>query len=335
MPLFLVLCVFVLLILLGGCISMENKTVNTTSKYPDRPITLIVPFGVGGGTDLVARLLEKSAPTHLGQPLVIVNKPGGAGSLGWNELAGAAPDGYTIGMSAIEVLLQPLYGPTKYHYPSALDPIVQISNLPMMIIVKAEQPWENIEDLIQHAKQHPGQVKFGHGGIGGIGHITGETFAKTANIQLEQVPFQSGAEVMASLLGGHIQVAILNPASAKEQVKNGLVRALAIGGQQRWMDPIFSKVPTFKEKGLKVVSNNWFGIVAPKDLPVDVKNKLANGFQAMINDPEFEKNIEQLGLQVKYLGPKESGEKWLTDSQRLTQSIQETGILEKIKAQKK
>jgi tripartite-type tricarboxylate transporter receptor subunit TctC len=328
-------CSLALSIILGGCMSMENKTVTTTSKYPDKPITLIIPFGVGGGTDLIARLLEKAAPTQLGQPLVIINKPGGAGTLAWNEVTGASPDGYTLSMTAIEVLLQPLYGPTKYHYPTALEPIVQISESSMVMAIQAEQPWQNADDLIVYAKQHPGKIKFGHAGVGGIAHLAGETFAKNANIHLEQVPYQSAAEAMASLLGGHTQVAFVNPASAKEYIKNGMIRVLAIASEKRLADPIFANVPTFKEQGLDVIGSSWFGVAAPKGLPVDVKNKLANGFKVMINDPEFKKSLERLGLQVNYLGPKESEEQWLTDSQRLTQTVQETGILEKIKAQKK
>jgi tripartite-type tricarboxylate transporter receptor subunit TctC len=328
-------CSLALSIILGGCTSMENKTVTTTSKYPDKPITLIVPFGVGGGMDLVARLLEKTAPTHLGQPLVIINKPGGAGTLAWNELAGANPDGYTIGMIAIEVLLQPLYSPTKYHYPTALEPIVQISESSMVMAIQAEQPWQNTDDLIMYAKQHPGKIKFGHSGMGGLAHVAGESFAKSADIQLEQVPFQSSAETMTNLLGGHTQVAFVNPASAKEYMKDGMIRVLAMASEKRLADPIFANVPTFKEQGLDVIGSGWYGIAAPKDLPIEVKTKLSEGFKIIINDPEFKKSIEQLGLQASYLGPKESGEIWLTDSQKLTQIAQETGILDKIKAQKK
>jgi tripartite-type tricarboxylate transporter receptor subunit TctC len=134
---FLTVYLFILSITLGGCATMQDKEVTTTNKYPDKPITLIVPFGVGGGMDLVARLLEKSAPTQLGQSLVIINKPGAAGALGWNELASASPDGYTLGITGIEVLLQPLYGQTKYHYPTALEPLAQISESPQVMAVQA------------------------------------------------------------------------------------------------------------------------------------------------------------------------------------------------------
>jgi tripartite-type tricarboxylate transporter receptor subunit TctC len=332
---FLAFCLFMLSIMLEGCTTMQDMTVTTSKKYPEKPITLIVPFGVGGGMDLMARLLEKSAPTQLGQPLVIINKPGGAGAIGWNELAGATPDGYTLGITGIEVLLQPLYGQTKYHYPTALDPIAQITELSIVMAVQADQPWQNVNDLITYAKQHPGEIKFGHTGLGGISHIAGEAFAKTADIQLEQVPFQSASESTANLLGKHVQVIFINPASIKEYMKSGMVRALAIAGEHRLTDPVFANVPTFKEQGLDVIYSSWFGIAAPKELPIEVKNKLADGFKAMINDPEFKKNIENLGLEVNYLGPKESQEKWLNDSEKLTNIVHETGILDKIKEQKK
>jgi tripartite-type tricarboxylate transporter receptor subunit TctC len=330
----LMACLLIILIL-GGCTNMQDKTVTTTTKFPDKPITLIVPFGVGGGMDLVARLLEKSAPSQLGQPLVIVNKPGAAGALGWNELAGAAPDGYTLGMTGVELILQPLYGPTKFYYPTALDPLIQIIESPMVMVIQADQPWQNTNDLIAYARQYPGRIKFGHSGIGGIAHVAGESFAKNANIHLEQVPFQSASEEMAGLLGGHIQIAFLSPASIKEQMKSGAIRALAIASEHRLTDPIFATIPTFNEQKLQVVGGSWFGIAAPKELPAEVKNTLADRLKTMINDPEFKKSITNLGLEVNYLGPKESAEKWLDDNEKLTKTVQETGILDTIKEQKR
>jgi len=332
---FLITCLFILSILLGGCTNLQNKTVTTAKRYPDKPITFIVPFGVGGGTDLVARLLEKTAPVHLGQPLVIINKPGASGTLGWNELASANPDGYTIGITGTELLLQPLYGPAKYHYPTALEPLAQIVSLSMVMAVQSGQPWQTVDDLIAYAREHPGEIKYGHTGVGGLGHVAGEAFAKTANIHLEQVPFQSGAEATASLLGGHVHVVFLNPASIKEHMKSGMVRVLAVSGEQRLTDSVYTSVPTFKEQGLNVVYDNWYAVAAPKGLPLEVKNKLVDGLKTMINDPEFQKKIEQLGLQVNYLGPKESEERWLSDSEKLSKTVQETGILDKIKEQKK
>ncbi|MBP2629563.1 MAG: hypothetical protein H6Q70_191 [Firmicutes bacterium] len=311
---------------------MQSKT--TTINYPNKPITVIVPFSAGGGLDLVARTLEKLAPKYLGQPLVVLNKPGGAGTIGWNELVNASPDGYTLGISAVDVLIQPLYGSTKYHYPTALEPIAQATTSQWIMVVSAEQPWQNVNDIINYAKQHPGQLKLGNTGIGSPPHIIGEAFAKVTGVTLEQVPFRGASDATAALLGKHIQIVFTTPAIVKEQIKNGTLRALATTGKQRLTDPYLAQIPTLKELGVDIALTNWYGIAAPKELPPEIKAKLEEGFKAMIADPEFKTNIENLGLQVEYLNSDDSKERWHLDGDKLTKNIQETGILEQIKAQK-
>ena len=331
----LTVCLFLTLIIMGGCAGMQNINTATKVKYPDKPITVIVPFSVGGGLDLTARSLEKLAPKYLGQPLVIINKPGGSGVIGWNELSGANPDGYTIGITDSNILLQPLYGATKYNYVTALDPIAQVSSLPMIMAVQTHQPWQTSDELIQYAKMHPKQLKFGHGGMGSFQHLIGEMFGQAAGINIEQVPFNGAGEVTAALLGRHVDLIFVNPMVVKEHVKNGTIRVLAVTSEQRMIDPVFAQVPTFKEQGLDIALNNWFGVAAPKEMPAEVKNKLTEGFKAIVNDPEFIQNIKNAGLQADYLGTKGSEEKWLSDNQKLIKILKDTGILERIKAQKK
>jgi tripartite-type tricarboxylate transporter receptor subunit TctC len=321
-------------IIMGGCGDMQGQTTTAKNNYPNKPITVIVPFSAGGGLDLLARSLEKMAPKYLGQALVVINKPGGAGTIGWNELATATPDGYTLGISAIDVLLHPLYGSTKYHYPTALEPIAQVTTQSFVMVVPAEQHWENVDEVISYAKQYPRQVKFGHAGIGTAQHIIGEKFANNSGIHFEQVPFHGANDATIALLGNHVQIAFMNPATIKEQLKSGTLKALATTGERRLTDPDLAQIPTFKEQGFDIVLSNWYGVVAPKDLPPDVKTKLEEGFKAMIADPEFKANIENLGLQVDYLNSEDSKEKWRTDGDKLAKTIQETGILEQIKAQK-
>jgi tripartite-type tricarboxylate transporter receptor subunit TctC len=313
---------------------MNNQTVTTAGKYPDKPITIIVPYSAGGGMDLVARTLEKLAPKYLGQPLIVVNKPGGSGTIAWNDLTSANPDGYTIGITGVELLMQPLYGSTKYNYPTSLEPLAQIATSSMIVAVKADAPWKNIDDLIEYAKEHPGQLKFGHAGIGSFTHILGEMFGETVNINIEQVPFGGAGETTIALLGGHIQFAITNPMSIKEHVKSGTLRVLAVADGKRLADPVFHNVPTFKEQGVDVGCSYWYGIAAPKELPSEVKTKLVAGLKAIIADPEFQGIMKNIGLQVNYLGPEESAATWLADSQKLGKVVQETGILDRIKAQK-
>ncbi len=338
LSLLLSIAVFSFLIFIGGCsndMQKQSIPVSKAAKFPEKPLTMIVPFSVGGGLDLTARSLEKFAPKYLGQPLVIINKPGGGGSLGWNELAGSASDGYTLGITAPELLLLPLYGSLKYNYPTALDPLAQIIALPMALAVRSDQEWQTLDDVITFAKDHPGQLKFGNGGMGSLTHLTGEMFCQAADISIEQVPFAGAGEVTASLLGGHVQLAFVNPTIIKEHIKKGTIRVLATTGEQRMADPEFSQLPTLKEKNLNVAITNWHGVAIPKDTPPEIKNKLAEGLKGIITDPEFTKNMTNLGLQIEYLGPQQSQDKWLADNQRLTKTIQGSGILEKIKAQKK
>lgn len=336
---FLITYLFVISIMIGGCANFQNKlaTTNTTNEneqYPNKPITLIVPFSAGGGLDLVARAIEKHSIKHLGQPLIVVNKPGGTGTIGWNELAGAQPDGYTLGMTTSDMLLLSLYKTTKYDYVTALDPLVQITTIPFVMAVQAECHWQNVADLVEYAKMHPGQVKYGHPGIGSLHQLIGETFAQATNIKLEQVPFRGGSESTAALLGGHIQAVIAAPVVFNEYVKNGTIKILATTDKQRLTDPLWSQIPTFKEQGLDILFNNRYVIAAPKEMPPKIKTKLVEGLKAMIADPEFKKDIENLELQVKYLGPEEIQLKWLSDSQELAKDIQKTNILELIHDQK-
>ncbi|MEN6411530.1 MAG: tripartite tricarboxylate transporter substrate binding protein [Veillonellales bacterium] len=330
----LVGCLFVITILSSGC-SKATQPAAKTTKYPGKPITIIVPFSVGGGLDLAARALEKGAAKQLGQPLIVVNKPGGAGAVGWNELAGSSPDGYTIGMVAADMLCLPLYDSTKYNYPTALEPLAQVSAVPMVIAIQTGQPWQTLDELIAYGKSHPGQLKFGHGGVGSFPHVIGELFGEAAGIKMEQVPFRGAGEVTTALLGGHVQLIVVNPMVVKEHVRNGTVKVLAVTGEKRLKEPLLADVPTFKEQGLNVMLNNWYGVAAPKDLPIEVKTELEAGLKAAVTDPEFQQEMNNMGLQVEYVDARGFGEKWLADNRIFTRVVQETGILDVIKAQKK
>ncbi|WP_145099089.1 tripartite tricarboxylate transporter substrate binding protein [Sporomusa sp. KB1] len=315
---------------------MGAKESTVSEKYPTKPITIIVPYAAGGSTDMVARALEKSAQKHLGQPLVVVNMPGGATTIAMNEIAGAKPDGYTIGMIGPGIILQPLYGQTRYHYPTALEPLVNVVSSPAIVATLADRPWKNLSKLVSYAKQHPGEIKFGHSGLGTPVHITGELFAKEAGINIVQVPFRGESESIAALLGEHIQLMIAyNPAVLKEHVKSGTIRILGVAEENRLTLSDFENVPTFKEQGIDVAFNFWNGIAAPKGMPPAEKARLAAGLREMINDPDFKKNMEELGMSVHYMGPDEFGDQWIADNAKLTKIVKETGIVDLIANQKK
>ncbi|WP_371369910.1 Bug family tripartite tricarboxylate transporter substrate binding protein [Sporomusa rhizae] len=321
-------------IILGGCSNLTKESV-IARQYPTKPINIIVPFAAGGGMDLLARALEKSSHKHLGQPLVVVNVTGGAGTIGMNEIAGAKPDGYTIGVAGTSAILQPLYGETRYHYATALEPLVQVVSLPMVVAIQADKPWNSVNDLVNYAKEHPGEIKFGHAGLGSTSHIAGEMLGKEAGINVVQVPFKGDMESLTALLGGHVQFIFGNPAVIKEHVKSGKVKILGVAEETRLTIPDFENIPTFKEQGINLAFNFWIGIVAPKELPVSEKERLLAGLKEMINDSEFKKSMADIGMEIKYSGSEEFGDRWLKDNIKLTKIIKETGIADIIKAQKK
>ncbi len=198
----------------------------------------------------------------------------------------------------------------------------------------SDQPWQKIDDVIKYAKQHPGEIKFAHSGIGTLLHVAGELFAKEAEINITQVPFRGGPESLAALLGGHVQLMFTSLPTIKGQVENGDVRVLAVTAEQRIANNEYKDIPTFKEQGLNIVLFRRNGIAVPKDMPENMKNILSIGLEKIFNDPEFIDGIKNYGFIVKYRGPKESAAQWLSENALDTKIIQETGIAEQIAAQK-
>jgi len=333
---FCVLSFLVLLslgLLAGGCTTKDKAA--TIEKYPNKPITMIVPFAAGGSADMMARAMEKVAQKHLGQSLIVTNVPGGASTIGMNELASAKPDGYTIGYVSVGAMLQPLYGETRYHYSTALEPLVQVMSTPIVAVIRSEQKWQDINSLVTYAREHPGEIKYGHSGLGSGNHIVGEIFAKAADIDISQVPFRGESEALAAVLGGHVQLMFTNPPTVQEYVKSGKVKILAVTSQERLKDPTFANVPTFKEQGIDVLYHNWHAIGSPKGISPEVKTQLTENLAKIIMDPDFQKNMESLGMSVEYLSSQEFSEKWVTQNSYLTKVVKETGIADKIAAQKK
>lgn len=320
------------IMLILGC-KGEKETIS--QEYPSKPITAIVPFAAGGAADMMVRTMEKVSMKFINQPLVVNNIPGGGGTIGWNNLVQAKPDGYTIGYVSSGALLQPLYGTTRFNYPTALEPLVQVYETPVLMVVSADSPWNSVDDVIKDAKNHPGEIKFGHSGIGSANHIFGELFAIKAGINITQVPFGGESEGLAALLGGHIQIMFPSISSVLENVKAGKVKVLAVAGEKRLTNAECSSVLTFKEQGVDLVFTMWQGIAVPKMMPEEIKHKLAVSLKNIVNDPEYKRNLEASGAFVEFLGPDEFKNKWNFQAKRLEKIVEETGILSKIAAQKK
>ena len=329
--LMMVLCFLLVSVTFIGCGNMSGKASSSVETYPSHQIELIVPFGPGGGTDLHARALQKVAAKYLKQPLVVINKPGGGTIIGFDELVRSAPDGYTWGISVPEVIFHSVYGTSKYHYLTALEPVAQISSTPQLLLVNANSSWQSVSDVIKYAKDNKKPIKFASGGLGSASHVLGEIFGRINGIETLQVPFHGGSEKVAMLLGNHVDVIYNSPSAVKEFVENNKLRALATTGSKRLKDPLFADIPTLKELGIDIEFNDWYGIVTPKPLPLEIKKEIAEELKKMILDPDFQENIKMLGTQLDYLGPEECQKKWIEDTQRLKKMVIETGIMEQVR----
>nr|WP_092074479.1 tripartite tricarboxylate transporter substrate binding protein [Dendrosporobacter quercicolus]NSL49679.1 tripartite tricarboxylate transporter substrate binding protein [Dendrosporobacter quercicolus DSM 1736] len=320
--------------LVVGCGTKETPA-TAAEKYPDKPITLIVPFAAGGSADLVARSMEKPAEKYLGKTFIIKNIPGGAGTIGWSELIVSEDDGYTLSIVTTGALLQSLYKERQYHYSSALDPLVQVMSEPVIAVTQSEQPWNSMKELIGYAGQNHGKIKFGHPGLGSGSHVVGEMLSVAGGVEFPQVPFKGDSEALAALLGGHVQFILTAPTSVREHVKAGTVKVLGVATDKRISDPVFNSAPTFQEQDINVMYSYWLGIAAHKGLDKEVKAKLLDGLEKIVNDPDFVRNMKAMGVEVEYLNHEDFFQKWLKETRRLTKVVKESGIAEKIAEQKK
>jgi tripartite-type tricarboxylate transporter receptor subunit TctC len=283
-------------VLLGMLLSL-NAFAQT---YPARPVTFIVPWPPGGSTDLAMRSLAVIAEKHLGQRIVIENKPGVSGTMGAQALAGGAKaDGYTIAQMPITVFRLPHM--TKMAFDPAQDFtwIIHLTGYTFGVVVRADAPWKTWQDLVAHAKANPGKVTYATPGNGTSLHITMEDIALREGIKWTQVPFKGYAEGATALLGGHVDVHADSTGWA-EQVNAGRLRLLVTWGAQRTKR--WPNVPTLKDVGYPIVSNSPYGLAGPKGMDPAATKALHDAFKKALEDPEYQKTLEKFDQEAFYLG---------------------------------
>jgi tripartite-type tricarboxylate transporter receptor subunit TctC len=237
--------------------------------FPAKAITVIVPFGPGGTTDLMARLLQGEFEKAIGAPLIITNKAGAGGAIAMAEVARASPDGYTIAMTTIgPQVLQPTLKKLSYQADS-FDYVCGTYDVPLMLMVTQDSPFKSLADVIAYARQNPGKLNYGSSGQGTALHITMAAMLKKAGVDGLHVPYKSSGEMATGLLGKHVMMFAETPAVATQYQ----LRPLAVFSDKR-LDT-HPAVPTVLEGGFDVRATVWGGLVAPRGLPVDTRNKLA------------------------------------------------------------
>ena len=271
--------------------------------YPDKSVTTIVAFNAGGGTDTAARLIAKFAEKYFPQPLVVVNKPGAGGQIGFEALARAKKDGYTIGgLNTPHVGAHIASNRARYTLEDFL-PIANIVTDPGVLAVRADSPFKTLEDVVRLAKEQPGAFTAATTGAGGDDFFALTLFNQAAGIDLREVPTKGSSGEKKELLGGHVDMAFMNVSQVQAEQEAGKIRFLAVMTKKRLAD--FPEIPTFIEKGFKITSDSSRGFAAPAGISEEAYAMLVQAFQKVVEDPEFLAAAEKSRLRLNFMGPDE------------------------------
>ena len=265
--------------------------------YPTKAVSMVVPFPPGGRTDLTARVVAQYLPKHLGQPVVVVNKPGAGGVLGAKEVAAATPDGYTLGFFSTAVVT------AQYTVPTPTDlkdyAAVSIVNVdPAALAVKFDAPWKTLAELAEYGRKNPGKVQIGMI-PGASAQIFAGGFAQAARMQAIFVPFKGDADGVVALAGGHIDAHVAVPVSYKALAEARKVRILGVAADAR--SALYQDIPTFKENGVDLVIGSFHAVFAPKATSGDILAALAGALEKTMKEPELNAKMSAAGLGVVYL----------------------------------
>jgi tripartite-type tricarboxylate transporter receptor subunit TctC len=267
-------------------------------NYPTRAMTMIVPFPAGGATDTLARFLAENMRAILGQPVIIENVAGAAGSLGVGRAVRSAADGYTlsIGTSTTHMLTGGLYA-LQFDLLKDLEPVIQIGSEPLLIVGRKSLPADDLKGLIAYLKANPDRASVGIAGVGATGHLTGISFQKETGTRFQFVPYRGNAPAMQDLLAEQIDFMIEPSSNFKSLVGAGSVKPYAITGRTRL--PSSPDIPTADEAGLAgFFASLWYGLWVPKDTPKDIIAKLNAIMVQVLADPSVQKRFDELGIQI-------------------------------------
>jgi tripartite-type tricarboxylate transporter receptor subunit TctC len=295
------------------------------SDYPSRPIELVVPFGAGGGTDILARVTAEAAKKHSSQPITVVNRPGASGSIGLTEVVNARPDGYKIAMVTVEMAIIPHMGIAKFSPEADFTPLVRLNADPVVLTVSATSPWKTIEEMVDAAKKSKDPLKFGNAGTGGVSHLAAVALAQKAGTTFNHVPFQGNAPAVVALLGGHIDAVTASPSEVFSFVQSGKLRALAVLADQR-LGGAFAQVPTMKERNIDLSVGTWRGLAAPKGLPADVLSRLSAIALKTANEPAVKEAMEKQNLGYSVADGEAFRKQIANDSALYKQLIEQMGL---------
>ena len=287
-------------ILIAACAILLGALPATAQEYPTKPIEVVVGYPPGGGTDMISRAISDTAAKYLGQPLIVNNKPGATGIIGSQYVYSSKPDGYTLLVAGgSETVSVPHFKSLPFNPITDFDPIIRLMIERIGFYVRTDSPWKSMKEFVEDAKKNPDKYTYATSGVGGLHHATVLVTEKRTGIRLTHVPHKGGAETLAAVAGGHVNVAMASPNEAYALVQGGRVRCLAITSLTR--SPTEPNTPFMRELGYDVYIENQKGFVFPKGVPQPIRQKLHDALKKAYDDPQFKATAAKMQLELAYL----------------------------------
>jgi len=307
-----------------GCCALAH------AQYPERTITMVVPFPPGGVADTVARPVAEALGKELRQTIVIENKAGAGGALGMGQVARAAPDGYTVlmALSSISVLPEAdkLFGRKPAFTLNQFKPIARFTADPTVFVVRADAPWKTLDEFLVDAKRKPGALNYGSSGNYGTMHVPMEMLKANAGFRMVHIPFTGAGPAVVALLGGQVDAIASGPASVAQHIRAGRLRALAHWGERPLL--ALPDVPSLTSLGQRVKFAQWSGLFVPAGTPDDVMDKLRAAARKVANDAQVQQVIRSAGSPIEYLDAPEFQSYWDRDAAVMADVVQRIGKVE-------
>jgi tripartite-type tricarboxylate transporter receptor subunit TctC len=285
-------------------IALLGALASAFAQYPDRPVRLVVAFVPGGATDTMARQILSELSQALGQPVVVENRPGANGYLGWNHVASSAPDGYTLLLAENALAMsQALHKKTTSSFDplTQYDAIVSVASSPMALVVANNVKANTVQELIAYSKAGPQKMNYASAGIGSVTHLVMEVFRDATGMEAVHVPYKGGGQAVADVIAGHIPVTFASTQVAKGLVEGGKLKAIAVTSDAR--SPALPTVPTLKEAGVShadVDLRFWYGIFGPKGVPEAATAKLDRAVATVMSEPKVRERLGKLDIAPDY-----------------------------------
>ena len=286
------------LIFVFGLVAALLSSAILAQTYPSKPVRLIVTYPPAGSSDLMARILGQKLAELWGQPVIVENKPGAAGSIGMDYAAHQPPDGYSFVIGNLgPVAVNPLLSKVPYDVERDFVPVSLIATGPNVLVVNPKTPVKTLGELIAYARANPGKLNFGSGGPGSVAHLSGEMLKSLARIDIVHVPYKGGILSVNDLIAGHVQMVFSDALPVMQHIRAGTLRALAITSPER--SPLVPDVPTCVESGVPgLVAVNWWGVLLPAGTPKPIADKFYADLVKVMRDPDVKEKFAQLGVEA-------------------------------------